>query len=70
MKTAEEFIDRVATFSKRSGDPYLMEFPTKRRHPLRALLLRELKELDKELQSRRAQKTDMADKAVSSPSPQ
>lgn len=70
MKTAEEFIDRVATFSKRSGDPYLIEFPAKKRYPLRGLLLRELRELDKELELRQAKKTEMADETASSTTPQ
>ena len=68
VKTAEEFIDRVATFSKRSGDPYLMEFPTRKRYPLRDLLLRELRELDKELLVRRAQRAQRADETASSTS--
>jgi len=68
VKTAEEFIDRVATFSKRSGDPYLMEFPTRKRYPLRDLLLRELRELDKELLVRRAPRAQRADETASSTS--
>lgn len=53
VKTAEEFIDRVATRSKRSGRPYQVQFPEKRRYPLQALLLQELNFFDQTLEKKR-----------------
>lgn len=53
VKTAEEFIERVATRSKRSGRSYQVQLPDKRRYPLQALLLRELHFFDQTLEKKR-----------------
>jgi hypothetical protein len=53
VKTAGDFIDRVATGSKVSGAPYLVEFPDRRRYPLRRLLLQELQLFDQALEKER-----------------
>lgn len=53
VKTAEEFIERVATRSKRSGRSYQVQLPDKRRYPLQALLLRELNFFDQTLEKKR-----------------
>lgn len=55
IKTAEAFIEQIATFSKRSGQPYQMEFLDGQRCPLQLLLLNELKTLDQELEKWRRQ---------------
>lgn len=54
VKTAEEFINRVATFSKSTGQPYLIEFPDGRRYPLKPLFIKELERFDQELMRRNA----------------
>lgn len=69
VKTAEEFIDKVATASKKSGRPYLIELPDKRRFPLRSLLLNELKRLDQELEKRRKEAEEKAAEAASGANP-
>lgn len=53
VKTAEEFIDRVAARSKRSGRPYQIQFPGGRRYPLQPVLLRELHFFDQALEKQR-----------------
>lgn len=53
MKTAEEFIDRVATRSKLSGEQYFLEFPSKQQYPLRLVFLHELESLDHALEIQR-----------------
>lgn len=55
LKTAEEFIQASATYSRNSGKSYLVEFPDKQRSPLNFVLTQELKRLDQELEARRAQ---------------
>lgn len=53
VSTAEEFIDRVASTSKTTGQPYLVEFSGKSRYPLRLFLSRELKRFDEEMKQSR-----------------
>lgn len=53
VKTAEDFIDQVASFSKMSGEKYLLELPDKKRIPLRPVLLNELKLFDEVVASER-----------------
>lgn len=53
VKTAEEFMDRVATYSQMSGEPYEVQLPDKSRHPLRFLLTNELKLFDQEVEMKR-----------------
>lgn len=60
VKTAEEFINVVASRSKRTGLEYQVEFPGKRRYPLRTLLLRELGWLDEEIHKKRKLLTETA----------
>jgi len=49
VKTAEDFIAQVANGSKMSGEPYGVEFPGKKRYPLRPILEKELKAFDEAL---------------------
>ncbi len=53
IKTAEEFIEEVASYSKMSGETYLIEFPDKTRHPLRSLLMNELRLFDQGVEAKR-----------------
>ena len=53
VKTAEAFIDRIATRSKLSGEEYLVISPDKSRRPLRDFLLYELHSFDQALEERR-----------------
>ena len=53
VKRAEDFIDQVATRSKRSGQPYWVDLPDKRRFSLRVLLMRELNSFDQALEEKR-----------------
>lgn len=53
-KTAEQFINAVATRSKISGEKYLVILPDKRRIPVRDFLIHELTSLDQKLEEARA----------------
>jgi len=46
VKTARDFIDKVATLSGTSGKPYLMRFNDGKEIPSREFLLAELKKLE------------------------
>ena len=46
IKTARDFIDRVASFSGTSGKPYLIRFKDGRELPSREFLLAELKRIE------------------------
>ena len=46
IKTARDFIDKVASFSGTSGKPYLIRFKDGRELPSREFLLAELKKID------------------------
>lgn len=46
VKTAQDFIDKVATKSDTSGKPYLMRYRDGREIPSREFLLTELKKLE------------------------
>lgn len=50
VKTAEDFIERVATRSKMSGQAYEVEYRDRKRYPLRSVLLMELALLDEAVQ--------------------
>ena len=63
VKTAEEFIDRVATYSKMSGDPYLVQWPDKSRHPLHPLLVNELRLFDQQVETKRKLTTQTSEEA-------
>ena len=54
IKTAEGFIDSIATRSKISGEPYGVVLPNKIYRPLREFLLYELHLLDQALEKRRS----------------
>lgn len=58
VKTAEEFIDVVASGSKSTGQPYLIELPDRRHYPLKLLFLKETKRFDEELEKRSSFQTD------------
>jgi hypothetical protein len=53
IKTAEDFINKVATRSKISGQSYLMEHPDGRRYLLRDLLITELERFNRALKEER-----------------
>ena len=53
IKTAEDFIQRVATRSKISGEAYEVILPDKTRHPLREFLSEELRLLNQALEEKR-----------------
>ena len=53
VKTAEDFIEHVASQSKMSGEKYLVELPDKKRIPLRPVLLKELELFDEAVASHR-----------------
>ena len=53
VKTAEDFINKVASYSKMSGEEYLVELPEKKQVPLHPILVRELEIFDQALASRR-----------------
>ncbi len=53
IKTAEDFIQRVATRSKISGEVYEVILPDKTRHPLREFLSEELRLLNQALEEKR-----------------
>ena len=63
VKTAQEFIDKVTTRSKRSGWPYQIQFPDRRRYPLRPLLLQELNFFDQTLEKKRRLTAEVREKA-------
>ena len=52
VATGEEFIKRIATRSKISGEQYLVVLPDKRRLPLRDFLLYELRSFDQALETK------------------
>lgn len=55
IRTAEDFVNRIATRSKISGESYyLVVLPDKSRRPLREFLLYELHEFDQALEKRRS----------------
>lgn len=62
VKTAEEFINQVATRSKITGHPYWVQFADKRRHPLGALLLQELRSFDQALEKKRKLMAEVSEK--------
>lgn len=53
IKTAEDFLNEVATRSKMTGQSYEVVFPNKIRLPLHVLLRRELEEFDREVEAGR-----------------
>ncbi len=55
VETAEDFIQRVATHSKTSGERYLMELDNRTRYPLASLLANELDLFDRALEHKRAE---------------
>lgn len=61
VRTAEEFIDRIATRSKTSGQPYLVELVDRTRYSLRTLLMHELNFLKRVLEAKQAAVTDTAE---------
>lgn len=46
VKTAEDFIQKVASSSKMSGESYLIEFENRKRRPLGPIFLGELRSFD------------------------
>ena len=53
VKTAEDFINQVASYSKMSGEAYLMETTHKKRVPLRPILINELSLFDQAVNSKK-----------------
>ena len=53
VKTAEDFVNRVATRSKISGEPYFVQLAGRRRYPLQTVLLEELSSFDQALEKKR-----------------
>lgn len=53
IKTAEDFIQNIATRSKASGEFYLMEMPDKKRYPLKNFFVYELSLFDEKVGKRR-----------------
>ena len=47
IKTADDFIARVASFSKKTGEPYGVEFPDGKSYSLKTVLSRELSAFEK-----------------------
>lgn len=70
VKTAEEFIDRVASYSKMSGQSYWVVFPDKKRYELHPLLLHELELLDQALERERERMKQTPAVADPEPAPQ
>lgn len=46
VKTAEDFIQKVASGSKASGNPYMIEFEDRKQVPLKTIFLNELRSFD------------------------
>ncbi|MBI4116090.1 MAG: DUF5329 family protein [Candidatus Omnitrophica bacterium] len=67
VKTAQDFINWVATGSKRTGEPYLVEFPDRKRYPMRTLLLNELQFFDQLVDKRKLEIKEEAKRKAESP---
>ena len=63
VKTAEEFIERVATYSKMSGEPYVVQLPDRSRRPLHLLLVNELRLFDEKVEVERKLRAQTAEEA-------
>lgn len=46
IKTAKDFIDKIATASSLTGEPYLIQFANGKKFPTQLVLLSELKKLE------------------------
>lgn len=65
VKTAEDFIEQVATYSKMSSEPYLVVLADGARHPLRPFLVHELEVFDRAVEEERMRRSPLPEESPS-----
>ena len=66
VETAEDFVNRVASFSKKTGEPYLVEYSDGRTYSLASVLKNELSIFDEQQSKLRASQVSLSSTAVAS----
>ncbi len=66
IETAEDFVTRVASFSQKTGEPYLVEYSDGRTYSLASVLKNELSAFDQQQSKMRAGQVSISSTAVAS----